>query len=50
MRKSIKCPYCGYDGGDLKIGRRLPNIDFLGTPKLTCLKCKREFIINLTSA
>jgi len=27
----IKCPYCGYDGSDLNIGRKQPCIDKIKT-------------------
>jgi len=47
MKQAIKCPYCNYDGSDLKIGRRLPSVDVFGIPRIICSKCKREFVIKL---
>lgn len=39
----IKCPYCGYDGSDLTIGRTMPYINHMGKCLIRCSKCKREF-------
>jgi len=33
----IECPYCGYDGSDLKIGRKP-----ISNPMM-CSKCRRYF-------
>jgi len=43
MKQEIKCPYCNYNGNDLKIGRSLPSVDVFGIPRLICLRCRREF-------
>jgi len=42
----IECPYCGYDGSDLKIGRRQPGIDVVGVCRILCSKCGLPFVIN----
>jgi hypothetical protein len=44
--KMIKCPYCGYDGNDLKKGRRMPVMTITGVAKMICSRCKREFILR----
>lgn len=44
--EEIKCPHCGYDGSDLKIGRKPIEIDILGIPRILCSKCKRYFIVK----
>ena len=33
----VKCPYCGYNGSDLKIGRNSIS------SKMMCAKCRRYF-------
>lgn len=38
----IRCPYCGYDGSDLSIGRKMPFVEY-GVVKMFCSKCGREF-------
>ena len=42
----IKCPYCGYDGSDLKIGRRSIGLDVVGNASILCSKCKRNFQVK----
>jgi len=41
----IKCPYCGYDGSDLKIGRKIPYVT-IGGLKLDCSNCGRTFKVE----
>ena len=42
--KDLKCPYCGYDGGDLNIGSA-PIAVGLFFNYLDCSKCKERFKI-----
>jgi len=41
----IKCPYCGYDGSDLKIGRTMPYIT-IGGAEMRCSNCRRTWKIK----
>lgn len=43
--EKIECPYCHYDGSDLKIGRKMPYVE-LGVIKLRCSKCKQVFVLK----
>lgn len=47
ISEEIKCPFCGYGGEDLKIGRVMPEIiPASGVMKLKCSACKNEFRIK----
>lgn len=37
----IKCEHCGYDGSDLKVGRK-PAMMEIGYLRLICIKCKKD--------
>ena len=42
--KDLKCPYCGYDGSDLSIGREPIAMGHFFS-YLDCSKCKERFRI-----
>jgi len=46
--KPIKCPHCGYDGSDLKIGMQPIEMSPYGIypPRILCSKCGRYFNIE----